>query len=129
MKIIARMRPQKGQAQALGVYLPEARDILLGKVPQSHVSVDHETGQMLRMYSLSGFLELLQKGDEEVRSLLLAPNDLFVFREPEWQAVQNNTDRLLGTSREELAQVCADRIQVTFYKSAVLCTEREKVCG
>ena len=128
MHVIARLKPVKGAV--VGVYVPDSRTILLGRVPDRYHLLNRETGNAESLFSLGGFLNLLQKGDEEARKILMAPDDAFLNPPcAEWRAIQNNADCLLGQSQTQLAQVCADRLQVTFYKSAILGEARETTCG
>lgn len=98
-----------------GVYLPDARAILLQRV-QNTISrsrakapgeknaagdVDHET------YSLQRYLELLAEGQTVALDMLFAPESVMVCEPgPEWREIQANSGRLVTRRAASFVRYC-----------------------
>src|SRR6516162_8798992 len=87
-----------------GVYIPDARDILLQRVRRSvsqsrpkALGEKNSAGDVDReLYSLQRFLELLAEGQTVALDMLFAP-DAVMLRQPEpvWHEIQSNSYRLV----------------------------------
>lgn len=98
-----------------GVYIPEARDILLqrvrGTISQSRPKAPGErnaAGDVDReVYSLQRYLELLSEGQTVALDMLFAP-DTAMVREPgpEWREIQANSHRLITRRAAAFVRYC-----------------------
>lgn len=84
-----------------GVFLPSARDILLGRIPKSKVQ-NSKTGSAtknskydvdLEMYSLHYFLELACKGETVALDMLHAPEHMLLEDSMTWRFIWCHRDR------------------------------------
>ena len=105
-----------------GVYIPDARDILLQRVRdtinQSRPKAPGEknaAGDVDReLYSLQRYLELLSEGQTVALDMLFAPDAVMVGEpRPEWREIQANSDRLV--TRRAAASVRYCRQQANKY--------------
>src|SRR5262249_15956408 len=98
-----------------GVYIPDARDILLQRVRhtinQSRPKAPGEknaAGDVDReLYSLQRYLELLSEGQTVALDMLFAP-DAVIMGEPgpEWHTIQANSDRLVTRRAASFVRYC-----------------------
>lgn len=103
-----------------GVFLPSARDILLGRIPKSKVQ-NSKTGNAtknskydidLEMYSLHYFLELACKGETVALDMLHAPASMLLEDSMTWRFIWCHRDRfytknlkaLVGYARRQAAK-------------------------
>ena len=98
-----------------GVYIPDARDILLQRVrdtiTQSRPKAPGEknlAGDVDReIYSLQRYLELLSEGQTVALDMLFAPDAVMVGEVgPEWREIQANSDRLVTRRAASFVRYC-----------------------
>jgi len=98
-----------------GVYIPDARDILLQRV-RSTVSQSRPKGAGEKnsagdvdrdLYSLQRYLELLSEGQTVALDMLFA-SDIVMISEPgpEWREIQANSDRLVTRRAASFMRYC-----------------------
>ena len=98
-----------------GVYIPDARDILLQRVrdtiSQSRPKAPGEknaAGDVDReIYGLQRYLELLSEGQTVALDMLFAPDTVMVSEPgPEWREIQANSDRLVTRRAASFVRYC-----------------------
>ena len=98
-----------------GVYIPDARDILLQRVrdtiSQSRPKAPGEknaAGDVDReIYGLQRYLELLSEGQTVALDMLFAPDAVMVSEPgPEWREIQANSDRLVTRRAASFVRYC-----------------------
>jgi RNA repair pathway DNA polymerase beta family len=98
-----------------GVYVPDARDILLQRVrstiSQSRPKAPGEknsAGDVDReIYGLQRYLELLSEGQTVALDMLFAPDAVMVSEAgPEWREIQHNSDRLVTRRAASFVRYC-----------------------
>lgn len=98
-----------------GVYIPDAREILLQRVRRSvsqslpkALGKKNSAGDVDReLYSLQRFLELLAEGQTVALDMLFAP-DAVMLRQPEpvWREIQSNSYRLVTRRAASFVRYC-----------------------
>ena len=98
-----------------GVYLPEARDILLQRVKATIISKrakdereKNSPGDIDReIYSLQRYLELLAEGQTVALDMLFAPDAAMTVTPSRlWREIQANADRLISRRATAFVQYC-----------------------
>ena len=98
-----------------GVYVPDARDILLqrvqGTISQSRPKVPGERNSASdvdrELYSLQRYLELLSEGQTVALDMLFAPDTVMIGEPgPEWREIQANSDRLVTRRAASFVRYC-----------------------
>lgn len=112
MKIIVKMKfgshlyglntPQS-DTDIKGIYIPEYRDIILGKVPKT--SVNSTTGKDdskngiedidIEMFTLQGFIKMCAQGQTCAVDMLFAPDAAILQSSPQWEYIRENREKLL----------------------------------
>lgn len=89
-----------------GVYIPDAEDILLNKVPKTSLN-DSGTGQDdTEMFTLLGFFKLLSQGQTNAIELLFTPPESIVESSPLWESIQNSREDLIHSNIASFIGYC-----------------------
>lgn len=103
-----------------GVYLPTAKEILLGSYKES---IQETTGNDknknskddidVELYSLKKFLKMISKGDTAALELLFTPKEMIVEKHPFWDEIVAKRDQLI--SKKVTAMIGYARQQANKY--------------
>lgn len=91
-----------------GIYIPKARDILLGRVKQTITHNTKQEGQLkntkddidTEVFSLCRYLKLLSQGQTVSLDMLFCPKEMTLETSDIWNTIQLNKDKLVTSKIE-----------------------------
>lgn len=88
-----------------GVFIPSAREILLGDYPDTITQKTNNSGLKnestdtdIELYSLRKFLKMCIKGDTASLELLFSPDSAIIESTKEWTLIKSHTQKLISRS-------------------------------
>jgi len=88
-----------------GVFIPDGRRILLGRVQEVYNTTSQE--QDIELFSLAKFLHLAMQGQTVALDMLFTPEKFYVTQpSPEWRAIQTNRERFLSRGVKAFVGYC-----------------------
>lgn len=96
-----------------GVFLPEPRDILLGKFDQTIHQHTNNSGKKntkedidIEFYSLDKFLKMLYQGQTVAWELLFTPDHMIIEKHPLWDEIREQAPRLVNKKIDAFVGYC-----------------------